>query len=313
MLEMLPVWWDFLTITRVVGLVVLVVAWFATGLMLAPWFLRKLDDATIGYVDWMVEMFDRMFIVANRRWCMVSIVGSTLLFGAFGFWLTSGIPWEPWGYHVIRFIVISFLVIGPFGAPVGYSLPRFVVNFLWKRRVNRFSEQMLDALAFMSNGLKSGLSLVQCMSMVVEELDNPISEELGLVLSEQRVGVPFEEALLNLEARLDTEDLQILVTSINILRQSGGNLSETFDTIAYTIRERTKVQGKIRSLTAQGVSQAVVISMMPFGIAGVLYVIDNELIARFWTTWLGWVMIFIILFVQVVGGLLMKRIVTIRV
>ena len=313
MFEMMPLWWDGLTITRIVGLVVLVFAWFATGLMLAPWFLRKFDDATVGYVDWMVEMFDRMFIVANRRWCMLSIVLSTVLFGFLGYWLTTGIPWSPWGYHVIRFIVISILVVGPFGAPFGYSLPRFVVNRLWTRRVDRFTEQMLDALAFMSNGLKSGLSLVQCMGMVVEELDNPISEELGLVLSEQRVGVPFEEALLNLEARLDTEDLQILVTSINILRQSGGNLSETFDTIAYTIRERTKVQGKIRSLTAQGISQAFVICLMPFGLAAVLYSFDNELIARLWTTWLGWLMIFAILTLQVVGGLIMKRVVTIRV
>ena len=112
MFEMMPLWWDGLTITRIVGLVVLVFAWFATGLMLAPWFLRKFDDATVGYVDWMVEMFDRMFIVANRRWCMLSIVLSTVLFGFLGYWLTTGIPWSPWGYHVIRFIVISILVVG---------------------------------------------------------------------------------------------------------------------------------------------------------------------------------------------------------
>jgi tight adherence protein B len=313
MTEWMPLWWDGLTFIRLVGLLVFVVAWFVTALLLSPWFLRKLDDATVGYVDWMVEMFDRMFIQIDRRWCSLSIAVSVFGSIALGVWLTSALPYEPVGYHFIRFLVVLLLVVGPFGLPVGYRLPRFIVNQMWTRRVDKFTEQLLDGLAFMSNGLKSGLSLVQAMSMVSEELDNPISEELALVLSEQRVGVPFEEALLNLESRIDTEDLQILVTSITILRQSGGNLSETFDTIAYTIRERTKVQGKIRSLTAQGISQAIVICAMPFGLAAVLYLFDEQLISRLWTTWLGWVLLFAIFALQTVGALLMKRFVTIRV
>jgi len=196
---------------------------------------------------------------------------------------------------------------------VGYRVPRWIMKWVWNRRVNTFSEQMLDALTFMSNGLKSGLSLVQCMDMVREELPNPVSQEFGLVMSEQRLGVPLEDALINLEDRIGTEDLQIMVTSINILRQSGGNLSETFDTISFTIQERRKVQGRIKTLTAQGISQGVIIVILPFVLGAVLYVMDGELIERLWTTGLGWAMLAVMLFLQILGAFLIKRIVTIEV
>jgi tight adherence protein B len=243
---------------------------------------------------------------------VASIVASMFLFAAFGWWVTSALP-PGIGYLCLRLGIVFFLAVSPLGLPLGYRLPRAVVRWLWKKRIEKFEDQLLDALAFMSNGLRSGLSLVQTMEMVVEELGNPVSEEFGLVLSEQRVGVPFEEALLNLERRVGTEDVQILVTSVNILRQSGGNLSETFQTIAYTIRERKKVKGKIRTLTAQGVAQAVIICIMPFALALVLWTFDHELVARMWSTWLGWVFISVMLFLQTVGALIMRRIVMIRV
>jgi tight adherence protein B len=203
--------------------------------------------------------------------------------------------------------------LGLFGLPTGYRLPRAVVQAMWTRRVNMFGEQMLDALIFMSNGLRSGLSLVQSMDMVKEELPNPISQEFALVMSQQRLGVPLEDALLALEERIGSEDLQIMVTSINILRQSGGNLTETFDTIAMTIRERKKVEGKIKSLTAQGVSQGVIIVCMPFVLGWILYIMDPGLIRRLWTTWPGLIMVCIMLMLQVIGGVMIKKIVKIDV
>ena len=312
MKDLLPQIWDFYTIMWVVGIVLFFFTWLAVAFYFAPVIFKRFDKATSGYVDWMVHMFDRMFKTVDRRICTVSIVLSMSLFGVLGWWITSALPMKP-GYHVIRGIIMSLLIFGPFGIPVGFRLPRKIVDILWTRRVRKFENQMLDALSFMSNGLRSGLSLVQCMEMVVEELDNPISEEFALVMSEQRVGVPFEEALLNLEKRMDSEDLQIMVTSINILRTSGGNLTETFETISYTIRERKKVEGRIRSLTAQGLAQAVVITIMPFALGFILWTMDHELVARMWSTWLGWVLIGVMLILQTIGGLMMRRIVRIRV
>lgn len=310
---MLPQIWDFWTILRLFGLLVGAAAWLAVGFYVAPWFGKRFDDATAGYVRWMIGMFDRMFIEVKPAWCVASIVGSVVVFGALGWVLTSGIPFEPFGYNLIRAVVIGVLVVGPFGLPVGYNLPRAVVELLWERRIERFEDQLLDALAFMSNGLKSGLSLLQAMDMVREELPNPIAEEFALTLNEQRLGVPLEDALLSLEKRIGTEDIQIIVTSINILRTSGGNLSETFDTVAATIRERKKVAGRIKSLTAQGVAQGVIIVFMPFVLAFILWLMDPILISRLWTTWLGWILIFVMLGLQTAGAVMIKRIVKIQI
>jgi tight adherence protein B len=310
---MLPQIWDLLTVIRVVILAVGVAAWLAAGFYAAPWFGDRFEAATNGYVRWMVSMFDRMFVEVKTTWCVASIVTSVLVFGAAGWLLTTGIPYTPWGYNLIRLVVIGTLVVGPFGLPTGYGLPRYVVNTLWERRIDAFEDQLLDALTFMSNGLKSGLSLLQAMDMVREELPDPISQEFALALNEQRLGVPLEDSLLALEKRVGTEDIQIVVTSINILRQSGGNLSETFDTVAETIRERKKVQGRIRSLTAQGVAQGVIIVAMPFVLGFILWMMDHALISRLWTTWLGWILIFVMLSLQVVGGWMIKRIVKVQV
>lgn len=311
-ISLMPLWWDFLTLFRVGSFGLFIIGWFGIGLTLAPWIFEKFHNATAGYVQWMVDMFDAMFIRVEPRWCVLSILVSMGLFAGLGWWLTSALP-DGMSYLILRLCIVAFLVFAPFGLPIGFRLPRKLVQMIWNWRIDRFEDQLLDALAFMSNGLRSGLSLVQTMEMVVEELANPISEEFGLVLSEQRVGVPFEEALLNLEKRIGSEDVQILVTSINILRQSGGNLSETFQTISYTMRERKKVKGKIKTMTAQGVSQAVIICVMPFALGGILWAFDHELVARMWTTWLGWALIFLLLFLQTVGALIMRKIVMIRV
>lgn len=310
---MTPAFWDLLTGARLIGVVIGIFAWLLTGWLLAPWVFGKFDELTSGYVRWMRQMFDRMYLEVSPAWCVASIVASVVTCGVVGWFLTGGIPFEPFGYNIIRIIVIGVLVAGPFGIPLGYNIPRVVVNGMWERRVALFEDQLLDALSFMSNGLKSGLSLLQCMDMVREELPNPISQEFALTLNEQRLGVPLEDALIALEKRLGTEDIQIVVTSINILRQSGGNLSETFDTVAHTIRERKKVQGRIASLTAQGVAQGVIIVIMPFVLGFILWVMDPGLISRLWTTWLGWVFILIMLTLQGVGATMIKKIVKVQV
>lgn len=310
---LLPQFWDLMTFGRLAALGMAVLAWAAVGWFLAPRAWRLFDELTHGYVRWMQSEFDRMFLEVSNAACIAAIVASVLLFAGLGLLVTSGLPWDEPGYHLIRLLVVGLLVVGPFGLPTGYRLPRAVVEWMWQRRIDLFEDQLLDALAFMSNGLKSGLSLLQSMDMVREELPNPISQEFALTLNQQRLGVPLEDALIGLEKRIGTEDVQIIVTSINILRQSGGNLAETFDTVANTIRERKKVSGKVKSLTAQGVAQGVIIVMMPFVLAFALWVIDPVLIARLWTTALGWAFIFLMLTLQLIGAVLIRKIVKVEV
>ncbi len=288
------------------------VAWCVLGWFLAPWIFKSFEKRSSGYIAWMVETFDRMFLAVSARQCTLMILVSMGVFFFLGFAVLAGLPIGT-GYNTFRLAFALFLAVGPFGIPTGYNLPRVVVESMWARRIDRFEIQMLDGLTFMSNGLKSGLSLIQSMDMVKDEMDNPIAEEFALVLSQQRLGVPLEDALLGLEDRIGTEDVQIMVTSINILRQSGGNLTETFDTIAETVRERKKVEGRIKTLTAQGKSQGVIITFMPFVLAGILFVLDPDLIRRLWTTPIGLFMMVMMLTLQIVGAVIIKRVVTIEV
>ena len=297
------------------GLVVLACVFAAFGFLgwiLAPAIAKRVEDSTAGYVKWMIETLDKMFLTISGRTCLYLIMASTIFWFFFAYWFTAGLPSGD-GYFAFRTLLALILCLGLFRLPTGYRMPRFVVNRMWENRMDRFEEQLIDALTFMSNGLRSGLSLVQSMDMVKEELHDPMSQEFALVLSQQRLGVTLEDALLSLERRIDTEDVQIMVTSINILRQSGGNLTETFDTIAHTIRERKKVEGKIKSMTAQGVSQGVIIVLMPIVLAGILYLMDPELIRRLWTTWIGLTMVLFMLILQTLGALMIRKIVRIEV
>jgi tight adherence protein B len=111
--------------------------------------------------------------------------------------------------------------------------------------------------------MKSGLSVPQALGLVVEQMPSPISEEFGLVLSENKVGVSLEDAFSNLGQRVDIEDVDMFVTSVNILKETGGNLAETFDTIVYVIRERIKAENKIKAMTSQGFYQGMMLLSIP--------------------------------------------------
>lgn len=276
------------------------------------WFARKLRENTTGYVAWMVTMFDRMFLTVTARQCVMMIAGSTVLSFALAWWLTQGLSGATWKY-LLRIPICLFLAYGPWKLPTGWTLPRKAIEFMWRRRVQQFDLQMLDGLTFLANSLKSGLSLLQAIDMIVQELPNPLSQEWALVMSQQKLGVRIDEALYNLEKRIGTEDIQIIITSITILRESGGNLAEVFDTIAYTVRERRKVEGKIDAMTAQGRMQGIVIVALPFVLMYVLWLMDAQLIARLWETALGWLFLSIMFFLQFVGAWMIKKIVTIEV
>src|SRR4051794_36422446 len=107
---LVPQWWDFLTLFRLFMLVSGVFAWLAVGWFAAPWVGKRFSDATSGYVLWMQQMFDRMFLEIAPKWCVLAIVVSVVVCGLFGWLLTSGVPYSPWGYNVIRLFVIGVLV-----------------------------------------------------------------------------------------------------------------------------------------------------------------------------------------------------------
>jgi len=258
------------------------------------------------YAEWMKEQFDSMFIDLSLKRCQIILWTSTLLFAILPLLLLNGKEWT-WGWSFLRLVMVLI------GLKIGWSLPRFILKIMWGRRVAKFDDQMLDALVLMSNALKAGLSFIQAMDTVRQEMPDPIGQEFGLVLRHQQLGGGVNESLQQLEVRMGSEDVKIIVTAIMILRDTGGNLSETFDTIAFTIRERKKVKGKIEALTAQGVMQGAIIFCMPFGLGTILYVMDPVLISRMWETIPGLVLVIFMIMLQAIGGYIMKKVVTIEV
>lgn len=195
----------------------------------------------------------------------------------------------------------------------GWKLPVLIVKNLYDRRSQRLVEQMVDGLTIMANGISSGLSVTQCMDRVVENLGAPISQEFSLVLSQVRLGRTLEEALTEFGERNPLPDVQMFVTAINILKETGGNMGETFATIVTTIRERQKVEKKIQAMTAQGMTQGIIVTMIPFALIAVFLFVDPDFIMPMFTSFMGIILLGVMLTLQVVGGLAIRKVVSIKV
>lgn len=195
----------------------------------------------------------------------------------------------------------------------GFQVPPIIFKSLYEKRCNLFVDQMVDGLTIMANGIKSGSNPQQAMQRVVEIMGNPISAEFGQVITQTQFGQSFEEALTDLGVRIPRPDVQMLVVAINILKETGGNLSETFQTIVSTIRERQKLEKKISAMTAQGVMQGIIVTSIPFLLMGVFYALDPGHIMPMFTTTLGLVFLAAMLGLQLIGGIMIKKIVTIKV
>jgi tight adherence protein B len=205
----------------------------------------------------------------------------------------------------------SFAVGAFFGAltmVMGWMLPKPIVDYMYRKRVDKFVEQMVDGLGLMSNGMRSGLSTAQAMGLVVQEMPNPIQQELSLVLSQNKLGVSLEEAFTNLSKRIVADEVEMFVTSVNILKETGGNLAETFDTITQLIRERVKVENKIKAMTASAFWQGIILMCVPPFMAVVLANTDPELMKPMFTHWLGWLMLTAVVILEIVAFFVIRKV-----
>jgi len=173
--------------------------------------------------------------------------------------------------------IISLII----GAVAGLFLPRMYVRRQQSKRLVRFNEQLADMLNLMVNGLRAGYSTMQAMEAVSKELPPPICDEFRRVVQEMQIGLPMESALANLLRRIPSEDLDFVITAINVQREVGGNLAEILDVITYTIRERVRIKGEIRVLTAQVMVSGKILAFMPIALITVLWFINKEYIMEF--------------------------------
>ncbi len=216
-------------------------------------------------------------------------------------------------FFLIGTAISGNFLIGLFMGGIGYFIPKVFILQARKRRLKKFDTQLIDGLVVLSNALRSGMNLVQAIEVVEYEMLPPISQEFGLVIRENRLGVNIEEALDNLARRLPLEDLKLLVTSINIVHSMGGNLTEIFDSMAEVLRERNELKGKTDALTSQGKLQGLIVGLMPTVVGVIMYLMDPPAMIRMFTNIWGIISIGIMLGLQITGFFILKKITTIRI
>lgn len=273
---------------------------FIFSYLMSDRIINFLHDKSLGSREEVLRLMDLMFVQTDQRKVTIAMLLMSFGLGSLAFLAL----WPN---------VIAGFIFGALVTVVGWSIPKLVVTSMWESRCNKFTDQMVDGLTIMGNGVKAGLSLSQSMERVCANMSGPIVQEFNLVLNKQRLGMPLEQALNELGERIPRQDLQMFVTSVNILKETGGNLAETFSTIVVVIRERQKIEKKISAMTAQGKMQAIIITLVPFFLLGVFIVIDPSYVEPLFTRPLGWFALLLMLGLQVIGGVVMKKVVTIKV
>jgi tight adherence protein B len=205
------------------------------------------------------------------------------------------------------------LLVGVTGAVAGFSFPFILVNMKTVRRMKAFNSQLGDALILIANSLRTGYSFMQASDMVAQEMRPPISSEFARAVKEMNLGVTIEDALGNLGKRINSEDLDLVLTAVLIQRQVGGNLSEVLDNIARTIRERVRIRGEIRTLTAQGRISGIIVSLLPVVLGLVIYLLNPEYVKLLFVHPFGKIMLGVAGLGQVIGIIVIRRIVDIEV
>lgn len=260
--------------------------WGGARLLMTAWagYERK-------YVEGAEETLDGMFITIPSRHILYLSLGGLFFGGGLLYFITGSV-------FLSAVAAVFFLL-----------LPRYAIKWLIQRRNRRFIEQMPDALYSMSNSLRSGYSVPQAIDLIGREMDDPIRQEFKLVGQEMQLGKPLEEAMEHLQQRMPSQEMELIAASMVIARSVGGNLSEVLENIANTIRERLRVEGRIRSLTAQGKLQGIVMCAMPFFLAFMYYLVAPSFIRPVFTTFAGFVLLGIIIVLEMLGIIVMRRVI----
>jgi tight adherence protein B len=204
-------------------------------------------------------------------------------------------------------------ILAPVNGIVLFCLP---ILWLWNKRrtrLKKFAEQLSDALELVARALRAGHSLAAGMHVVAEEMPAPIADEFNRVYEEQNLGIPVEESLRSMCDRVPNLDLRFFVTSVCIQRQTGGDLAEILDKIGYVVRERYRILGQVKALTAEGRLSGVVLIALPFGLFAFMLNFKPDYIESLWTTERGRLWSALAIVAQIVGALVIRKIVNIKV
>ncbi|MES9949373.1 MAG: type II secretion system F family protein [Candidatus Thiodiazotropha sp.] len=211
---------------------------------------------------------------------------------------------------VIYFFTGSFFYIA-LAVLVLLVMPKLLLMRMEAKRKEKLIHALPDALTQIASGMTAGQTFISAVETMVNETKGPISQEFSLVLREQRLGMSLSEAMDNLAERVQTEELDLVVTATQIANDVGGNLSQIFRRLSDSLRRKMEMEGKIKALTSQGILQGWVVGLLPFFIIGALYFVDRENIAPIFTNLLGWIFLAVIIILEIIGGLMIRKIVNI--
>lgn len=281
------------------GLLLLVIAVFFIGVGViwaglhfgGRWFgQRQTSQASAN-----AQALEGMFIFTGAQRLQTGSLIITILLPVVAWFLTG------------NFIIVGMCVV------LAFVAPRWMVRYIARRRLLQFEQQLPDALLMMTGSLRAGASLPIALEGVANEGKPPISQEFELLLRELRLGVDFGVALRNLERRVPLQDLAMVTAGMALSREVGANLAETLDSIAKTIRAKLQMEGKIRSLTAQGKMQGIVMACLPLFLILVLRLLEPEAMEPMFTTWYGYVTLAVIAVADMIGYFFIRQITAIDV
>lgn len=241
------------------------------------------------------ENLSKMFVFIDTRKMFVSNIAALLL-----------VP------LVVYFVFGNFFYAVVLGIGL-FVLPKVLYRYMANRRLRDIESVLPDSLTQIAGSMRAGATLATAIEAMVQETKGPISQEFGLVLREQRLGVTMEEALEHLGQRIQSADINLIVTAALVARDVGGNLAEIFDRLASTLREKAAMEGKIRALTAQGKLQGIVVALLPFGMILVLDQMEPEAMAPMFHSLAGWLVLGVILIMELLGWFMIRKIVSIDV
>ncbi len=189
-------------------------------------------------------------------------------------------------YFLKRDILVTVIAI-----LVAFFAPRIYVNMARGRRLKAFNDQLGDTINLMVNGIRAGYSVLQAMEAVSKEMGPPIADEFGRVVKEVQLGLTLEQALGNMLRRIPSDDLDMMITAINVQREVGGNLAEVLDSISYTIRERIRIKGELMAKTGQSRLSGYMVGFVPVGLAVFLYLINPDYMGQMLDHICGYIML----------------------
>jgi tight adherence protein B len=213
----------------------------------------------------------------------------------------------------LGFLILQNLLGPILGFFIGLGLPGMITKMAKERRIKMFESQLVDSLMVLSSSLKAGLSLIQSLEVLCEEMPPPISQEFGLVLKENRWGVSLEESLRKLRVRMPLEEVNLIVSSILVARETGGELTKVFSRLTETIRNNLKLKEKVATLTLQGKLQGLIMTFLPVAFTLFIYKQNPGHFDIMWQSELGRLLLGVAVFLQILGMYLIKRISTFKV